>query len=56
MKMVKKFQLKFVILKAVRNRCMLHGRVFVMKEQISIFSAGVSRILKQSTIDIINAT
>ena len=30
MKIVKKFQLKIVIFTAVKNRCMLHGRVFVM--------------------------
>ena len=30
MKIVKKFQPKIVIFTAVKNRCMLHGRVFVM--------------------------
>ena len=30
MKIVKKAQLKIVIFTAVKNRCMLHGRVFVM--------------------------
>ena len=30
MKIVKHFQLKIVIFAAVKNRCMLHGRVFVM--------------------------
>ena len=30
MKIVKNFQMKIVIFTAVRNRCMLHGRVFVM--------------------------
>ena len=30
MKIVKKFQLKIVIFTAVKNRCILHGRVFVM--------------------------
>ena len=30
MKIVKKIQLKIVIFTAVKNRCMLHGRVFVM--------------------------
>ena len=29
-KIVKTFQLKIVIFAAVKNRCMLHGRVFVM--------------------------
>ena len=31
MKMVKTFRLKIVIFTALNNRCMLHGRVFVMK-------------------------
>ena len=30
MKIVKKIQLKNVIFTAVKNRCILHGRVFVM--------------------------
>ena len=30
MKIVKKFQMKIVIFTAVKNRCILHGRVFVM--------------------------
>ena len=30
MKIEKKNQLKIVIFTAVKNRCMLHGRVFVM--------------------------
>ena len=30
MKIVKKNQLKIVIFTAVKNRCMLHGHVFVM--------------------------
>ena len=30
MKIVKKNQLKIVIFTAVKNRCILHGRVFVM--------------------------
>ena len=30
MKKVKKIQMKIVIFTAVKNRCMLHGRVFVM--------------------------
>ena len=32
MKIVKNFQLKIVISSAVRNRCILHGLVFVMKD------------------------
>ena len=31
MKIVKKSQRKIVIFTAVKNRCILHGRVFVMK-------------------------
>ena len=30
MKIVKKIQLKIIIFTAMKNRCMLHGRVFVM--------------------------
>ena len=30
MKIVKKFKAKIVIFAAVKNRCILHGRVFVM--------------------------
>ena len=30
MSIVKQFQLKIVIFTAVKNRCILHGRVFVM--------------------------
>ena len=30
MKKVKRIQLKIVIFTAVKNRCILHGRVFVM--------------------------
>ena len=37
MKIVKQFQLKFVILTAVKNRCMLHGPVFVMPSICSLF-------------------
>ena len=31
MKIVKHFQLKTVFFTAVKNRCILHGRVFVMR-------------------------
>ena len=38
MKIVKTFQLKIVIFTAVKNRCLLHGRVFVMSTNLgSIF-------------------
>ena len=30
MKIVKKFQMKIAIFTAMKNRCILHGRVFVM--------------------------
>ena len=36
MKIVKTFQMKIVIFTAVNNRCMLHGRVFVMCLVLSI--------------------
>ena len=31
LKIIKQFQLKIVIFTAVKNRCIFHGRVFVMK-------------------------
>ena len=39
MKIVKKFQLKIVIFTAVKNRCILHGRVFVMHKALFLTSA-----------------
>ena len=36
MKIVKKIQLKIVILTAVKNRCILHGRVFVMDALVNV--------------------
>ena len=41
MKIVKTFQLKIVIFTAVKNRCLLHGRVFVMES----LDGGLSGIL-----------
>ena len=35
MKIVQKIQLKSVIFTVVKNRCMLHGRVFVMKPHLN---------------------
>ena len=35
MKKVKRNQQKIVFFTAVKNRCMLHGRVFVMKAAVS---------------------
>ena len=32
----KKFQMKIVIFTAVKNRCMLHGRVFIMPNVLHI--------------------
>ena len=32
MKIVNKFQLKIIIFTAVKNHCILHGRVFVMQK------------------------
>ena len=34
MKIVKKIPLKNVIFTAVKNRCILHGRVFIMKTSL----------------------
>ena len=34
MKIVKKIQMKIVIFRAVKNCCMLHGRVSVMKHVV----------------------
>ena len=42
-KVVKHIQQKFVIFTAVKNRCMLHGRVFVMKLMYKIF-CGLNKI------------
>ena len=36
MKKVKKKTPKIVIFTAVKNRCMLHGRVFIMKQELHI--------------------
>ena len=37
MKIIKKIQLKIVIFTAVKNRCILHGRVFVMSSLSDAF-------------------
>ena len=45
-KKVTHFQMKIVIFTGVKNRCMLHGRVFVMKDQTKInFYGCVSTIV-----------
>ena len=36
MKIVEKIQLKIVIFTAVKNRCILHGRVFVMISKFQV--------------------
>ena len=41
MKIVKKFQPKIVIFTAVKNQCMLHGRVFVMNHHFELFRVRV---------------
>ena len=38
MKVVKIIQLKIVIFTAVKNRCILHGRVFVMTQYTAVVS------------------
>ena len=38
MKIVKQFQPKIVIFTAVKNRCMLHGRVFIMLDADQCYS------------------
>ena len=35
MKIVKTIQLKIVIFTAVKNRCILHGHVFVMMREVN---------------------
>ena len=40
MKIVERFRLKIVIFSAVKNRCMLHGSVFVMSKTNTIVGAG----------------
>ena len=43
MKIVKKIKLKVVIFTAVKNHCILHGRVFVMKlyKLVKLFASGI---------------
>ena len=36
MKIVTKIQLKIVIFTAMKNRCILHGRVFVMETETGL--------------------
>ena len=38
MKIVEKIKLKIVIFTAVKNRCILHGRVFVMLYSVKLFT------------------
>ena len=44
MKIVKRIKPKFVIFTSVKNRCMLHGRVFVMNRLVF---AGLTRLLAE---------
>ena len=41
MKIIKTIQLKNVISTAVKNRCILHGRVFVMSIEINVIPKGL---------------
>ena len=42
MKIVKQIQLKIVIFTAVKNRCILHGRLFVMMSETTDLQRGRS--------------
>ena len=42
MKIVKQFQLKIFIFTAVKNRCILHGCVFVMKTHLFSRVGGIT--------------
>ena len=45
MKIVKTIQLKIVIFTAMKNRCILHGRVFVMKPTNSLIYVPTLQVL-----------
>ena len=47
MKIVKKIQPKIVIFTAVKNRCMLHGRAFVMIDMVFV-SGGAYYMISRS--------
>ena len=51
MKIVKTFQLKIVIFTAVKNRCILHRRVFVMKVGSSLTAAPLLLLDSPSSLD-----
>ena len=53
MKIVKKFQPKIVIFTAMKNRCMLNGRVFVMR-RVHLFILEYLKQLKTVTQLMIN--
>ena len=44
MKKVKRIHLKIVIFTAVKNRCILHGRVFLMKSYDNCDDFGFDRV------------
>ena len=47
MKIVKKIQLKIVVFTAVKNRCLLHGRVFGMWARIiPAFARRINSLVK----------
>ena len=48
MKIVKKFQPKIVIFTAVKNRCMLHERVFLMSPALAILHRFEPRLIALS--------
>ena len=39
MRIVKKIEMKIVIFTAVKNRCMLHGRIFVIKRHRPVLAS-----------------
>ena len=54
MKIIKTIKLKIVIFTAVKNRCILHGRVFVMPTDLTVHCANCC--ILYSFIDIHYAT
>ena len=64
MKIVKKIQPKIVIFTAVKNRCMLHGHVFVMSIAGNFWKAGktsstqskLTRLTHSVTVDLVENT
>ena len=51
MKIVQIFRLKIVIFTALKNRCMLHGRVFVMVNSVAIsFFVGMTPVFNNDSV------